>query len=60
MQSLKDADPELFALIAEEKKRQVDCIELIASEVGSVDFHATLANILVLLLFLNDRMEGLR
>lgn len=30
--SLKEADPELFALIAKEKKRQVECIELIASE----------------------------
>lgn len=29
---LREADPELFALIAEEKKRQVECIELIASE----------------------------
>ncbi|KAL8275226.1 hypothetical protein Esti_000810 [Eimeria stiedai] len=29
---LKEADPELYALIAREKRRQVECIELIASE----------------------------
>ncbi|KAL8446786.1 hypothetical protein Emag_004547 [Eimeria magna] len=29
---LKEADPELYALIAGEKRRQVECIELIASE----------------------------
>ena len=33
MQPLKEADPEVYALIAKEKERQVDCIELIASEV---------------------------
>ncbi|CDJ38127.1 Serine hydroxymethyltransferase, related [Eimeria tenella] len=32
MQPLKEADPELYALLAKEKERQVDCIELIASE----------------------------
>merc|ERR1719197_734417 len=30
--SLKEADPEMFALINEEKQRQIRCIELIASE----------------------------
>lgn len=35
LQPLKEADPELFALIANEKKRQLECIELIASEVRS-------------------------
>lgn len=29
---LKDADPQLYDLIAKEKERQIDCIELIASE----------------------------
>ncbi|CDJ64024.1 Serine hydroxymethyltransferase, related [Eimeria necatrix] len=32
MQPLKEADPELYTLLAKEKERQVDCIELIASE----------------------------
>ena len=30
--SLKDKDQELFDLIQKEKQRQIDCIELIASE----------------------------
>ncbi|XP_026192335.1 serine hydroxymethyltransferase 3, chloroplastic [Cyclospora cayetanensis] len=32
VQPLRDADPQLYKLIAEEKKRQIECIELIASE----------------------------
>ncbi|KAL8428128.1 hypothetical protein Efla_005831 [Eimeria flavescens] len=32
VQPLKEVDPELFALVAAEKKRQAECIELIASE----------------------------
>lgn len=30
--SLKDADPEMYALIVKEKQRQSRCLELIASE----------------------------
>lgn len=37
MQPLKDADPQLYDLIAKEKERQIDCIELIASEVSSLE-----------------------
>ncbi len=37
--SLQETDPEIFALIEEEKERQVHGIELIASEVGHSEIH---------------------
>ena len=37
-ESLKDDDPEMFDLIAKEKRRQIEGLELIASEVFSIFF----------------------